>query len=119
VNYNLWCPATFSHGLVAHLGGEGAKASNDALVADPGVARDNPAYVAKGIVDAPGEIAKASADPSLKWATHQLAGILGRLAVYDALAQASDPLVEGHLAAIRAGLDLARIQLRSRLEAGR
>jgi hypothetical protein len=69
-NYNLWCPATFSHALVVRLAprswAERAAASRTALLADAGIARNNPGYLADRVADARMEGAVTAGQKSLK-----------------------------------------------------
>ena len=100
VNYSLWCPATYSHALVARLGTgvlpEQAGASRAAVLADPGVARDNPRYVVNQVADAR-RVAAAPPDPrSMKWQCQGLARAIGAMALYAELGAAGDPLFAPH-----------------------
>jgi len=99
VNYNLWCPATHSHALVARLGAsarpEQAGASRAALLADPGINRGNPGYVADRVADAR-RVAEAPPAPrSMTRECQDLARAVGGLVLYAELA-AGDPLFAPH-----------------------
>lgn len=101
VNYNIWCPATYSHALVAHLGAstipEQAGASRAALLADPGIARDNQGYLASKVEEAR-QKAVAPPDPkAMKWECLGLARAVGGLVLYIELAAAGDPLFAQHV----------------------
>jgi hypothetical protein len=96
VNYNVWCPATYSHALVAYLGAsrmpELARASREALLADAGIARDNPDYLASKVTEARQRTAAPPDPKSMKWDCVGLARSLGGMVLYAELAAAGDPL---------------------------
>lgn len=102
VNYNLWCPATFAHALVAHLSDRflpaQAKVSRAALLADPGIARDNPDYLDECVNEAR-QLAAAAPDPKeMKWECRGLARGVNRMLLYSELAAAGDALFAPHAA---------------------
>lgn len=102
VNYTLWCPATYAHALVAHLGDRfvpaQAKVSRDAILADPGIARDNPDYLAE-CVDEARQLAAAPPDPKeMKWECRGLARGVNRMLLYTEAAAAGDTLFAPHAA---------------------
>jgi hypothetical protein len=114
-NYNLWCPATFSHALVARLDTTGGEASRDVLALDPGVARTNPGYVTSFFTDLPDTFEQAMADKTQKWGCQTLARTLGKLLLYGELARIADPLVAGHGETIEPSLATGLSRLRERL----
>jgi hypothetical protein len=100
VNYNIWCPATYSHALCVHLAAAKsraqAKESHAALLSDTGIARDNPAYIADVIADAGRRAAAPTGQTSIKWECQGLARKLGAMVLYSELAKAGDPLFKRH-----------------------
>lgn len=111
VNYNIWCPATYSHALVARLGArtvpDRATASRTAILSDTGIARDNPSYLADCVTSAR-EVAAAVPNPkAMKWECLALTRALGDMVLYAELASAGDQLFARHSAA--AGTLLARL----------
>jgi hypothetical protein len=96
-NYNLWCPATFSHALLVHLTPDRAETSRAAILANPGVSRDNPKYIADGVADARSAAAAPPAQESIKSECQRLARHLGTLVLYSELAKAGDPVFSPHL----------------------
>jgi hypothetical protein len=119
VNYNVWCPATYSHALVARLGAHTlpgqVRASRAALLGDGGVARDNPAYLAGRVGDAR-QLAAAPPDPkATKWECQGLARAVGAMALYSELAAAGDPLFAPHAAEAAALLPPLLSRLGTRL----
>ena len=96
VNYTLWCPATYSHALAVHLGSRPqtaqAATSRAALLADAGLARDNPAFLV-GRVTTAGQQLAAPVDPKvMKWECRALARSAGALLLFSELAAAGDAL---------------------------
>lgn len=96
VNYNIWCPATHSHALVAHLGTavvpEQARASRAALLADAGLARDNPSFLDQQVAEAH-QLAAAPSDPKeMKWECRGLARAVNGMVLYAELAAGGDSL---------------------------
>jgi hypothetical protein len=121
VNYNLWCPATYSHALVAHLGAstipESAKASRAALLADAGLARDNPSYLANKVTEA-GQRAAAPPDPkSMKWDCLGFARSLGCMVLYSELAKAGDSLFAPYASDAASLIPQLLLKLSARLQA--
>jgi hypothetical protein len=117
VNYNVWCPATYSHALVAHLGAsampELVQSSRAAIIADAGIARDNPGYLASKVTEAR-QRAAAPPDPKeMKWECLGLARAIGGMNLYAELAAADDPVFAPH------GVDATSLvpQLRTKLGA--
>lgn len=102
VNYNLWCPATFSHALVTHLGAEAlpeqVEASRAALLADAGIARNNPGYLVCKVAEARQRLEAASDPKAMKWECVGLARSVGALVLYAELAAAGDPVFAPHAA---------------------
>ncbi len=100
VNYNLWCPATFSHALVMHLGGAPMSAqvarSRATLLADAGIARDNPEFLEKKVAEARERLEAAHNPKELKWELLGLARSIGTLNLYSELASAGDPIYAPH-----------------------
>lgn len=100
VNYNIWCPATHSHALVAHLGAskvpDQAVASRAALLADAGIARDNPDYLANKVAEARRLVAAPSDAKAMKWECQALARAVGGMVLYAELAAAGDTLFVPH-----------------------
>lgn len=100
-NYNLWCPTTYSHALLVHLGTgtwrEQAEASRATLLRDAGIARNNPDYIADCIADAHQLAMAPVGQKSIKWECQGLSRALGRLVLYSELAKAGDPLFKRHL----------------------
>lgn len=102
VNYNVWCPVTYSHALVTHLGGsampEQARASRAVLLADAGIARNNPAYLAGQVLEARQKAAAPPDPKAMKWECLGLARAVGGMVLYVELAAAGDPLFTPHAA---------------------
>ena len=96
VNYTLWCPATYSHALLVRLGGathpDGVAASRAALLADAGIARDNPAFLDQQVIAARESVAAPSEPRAMKRECQVLARAVGRMTLYAELAAAGDPL---------------------------
>lgn len=96
VNYTLWCPATYSHAILVRLGGttqpEGVKASRTALLADAGIARDNPAYLDQRIAEAREKVAAPSDPRAMKFECQVLARAVGQMTLYAELGAAGDAL---------------------------
>jgi hypothetical protein len=118
-NYNLWCPATFSHALLVHLAPGQAKASRAAILADCGVARSNPGYIASGVAEARNAAASPAGQDTIKWECLRLARHLGTLVLYSELAKAGDPVFAEH--AKDAGNVIPQVlsKLQARLIAGK
>ena len=99
-NYNVWCPATFSHALLIHLAPgtwrDRAEASRAAILADTGIARDNPGYIAVCVAEAGSAAAALDGEGSTKWECQRFARHLGSLVLYSELAKAGDPVFKGH-----------------------
>ncbi len=95
-NYNVWCPATYSHAFLVRLGGPShadfVGRSRTALLADAGLARDNPAFLANQLVEARGRLAPATDSGSMKWQCQSLARSVGSMTLFAELAAAGDPL---------------------------
>jgi len=93
-NYNIWCPATLSHAFVAHLGpwhlSSRAAASRDALLNDPGIARDNSAYIAGRIADAARDAATDLPRKPTKAQRQETARHLSTAILYSVLGNAGD-----------------------------
>jgi hypothetical protein len=100
VNYNLWCPATWSHALLVHLSPRSwsarAEASRTALLGDCGMSRHNPDHIADALAEAGREAAAAAAERSMKWECHNLARALGHVVLFAELAHAGDPRFTVH-----------------------
>jgi hypothetical protein len=100
VNYNIWCPATSAHALVAHLGTmtipDQAEASRAALLADAGIAQNNPGYLASKVVEARQNAAASSDLKAMKSECQGLARAIGGMVLYTELAAAGDPLFAPH-----------------------
>lgn len=97
-NYNLWCPATHSHALVVHLGPPGwrdrVEASRAALLADPGIARNNPRYLSDRIAEARHSVDTPLHHKAAKTDYQTFARHMGALVLYNELAKAGDPMFE-------------------------
>ncbi len=122
VNYNIWCPATYSHALVVHLGDrqqrEQASTSRAALFADPGIARDNPGYLAEKITTA-GQQLTAPANPKeMKWESRGLARSAGVMLLFSELAAAGDTLFAPYAKDAACLLPQLRTKLGDRLRNG-
>lgn len=103
-NYNVWCPTTFSHALLVHLGTgslrDQAEASRAAIVRDPGNARNNPDFIVSQI-SAAGQLATAPAgQDTIKWECQHLARAIGSLVLYSELAKAGDTVFKPHSKAV-------------------
>jgi hypothetical protein len=121
VNYNLWCPATRSHALVVRLGAsampEQAGASQAALLADAGIARNNPGYLAGHVSDAR-QKAAAPPDPrAMKRECLRLARAVGGMVLYAELAAAGDPIFAPHASDAASLVPLLLSKLEARLRA--
>jgi hypothetical protein len=96
VNYSLWCPATYSHALLVRLGAAthsaGVAASRAALLADAGIARDNPAFLARQVADARETVAAPSEPRAMKLECQRIARDVGQMTLYAELGAAGDPL---------------------------
>jgi hypothetical protein len=116
INYNVWCPATFSHALFVHLATdvwrERAEASRSALLRDAGIARTNPGFIADTIAEARQRGTAPAGHQSTKWESLGLARSLGALVLYHELAKAGDALFAVHMeeTALLIPLLLARLQ---------
>ncbi len=97
-NYNVWCPATFAHALVVHLSAARAQtdASRAAILANTGIARDNPDYIADGVAEARQLVGAPAGQDTIKWESQRLARALGSLVLYCELAKAGDALFKPH-----------------------
>jgi hypothetical protein len=99
-NYNVWCPATFSHALVVHLGAgslrDQAGASRAAILGNTGIARNNPAFIADGVAQARQLAAAPAGQDTIKWECQRLARALGAMVLYSELAKAGDTVFEPH-----------------------
>ena len=97
-NYNIWCPATFSHAMVAHLSGSHARAaaSRTAIFDNTGISRDNPDYIAANIEGARQLVNAPAGQDTIKWECQGLAGTLATLVLYFELAKAGDILFKPH-----------------------
>lgn len=100
VNYNVWCPATYSHALLVHAGpgahSELATASRNALLVDPGVARSNSDYLAGNVASAREELTAPLDSDTLKWKCEGLARSLGSMLLISELAAAGDVAFAPH-----------------------
>lgn len=98
-NYNLWCPATFSHGLVVHLSTDRrqSNASRAAIMLDPGIARTNPASIADDVQEARDLAAAPGGQDTIKWECQHFARALGSMVLYCELAKAGDEVFKPHL----------------------
>lgn len=119
LNYNVWCPATRCHALVVHLGDsilpEQAAASRLALLADSGIARDNPGYLASKVADA-SQTAAAPLEPkATKWERVDLARSVGAMVLFEELAAAGDPLFGQYASDAAALIPQLLSKLRTRL----
>lgn len=96
VNYNVWCPATYSHALVTHVGAstvpEQAEASRAALFADAGIARNNPGFLASKVAEARQRAAAPPVPKAMKLECLGLARAVGAMVLYTELAAAGDSL---------------------------
>lgn len=94
-NYNIWCPATYSHALLLHLATDDwkarAEASRAELLRDPGISRHNPDFIANKVVEAGQSAAAPAAEKTIKWESQELARFLGSLVLYSELAKAGTP----------------------------
>lgn len=101
VNYNLWCPATHSHALVSRLSDrtrrKHAAASLAALIADTGVARDNPEFVAGSVKEARRVLAAPPEPRAMKWECQSLARAVGEMTLYAELGNAGDVVFAPHV----------------------
>lgn len=99
-NYDVWCPATYSHALVVHLGEsvmpEQAGASRAALLADTGITRDNPDHLEEEVREAGEWAAAPPAAKATKWECQRRSRALGGMVLYTELAAAGDPLFVPH-----------------------
>lgn len=99
-NYNIWCPATFSHALASHLATSTsrtqAEASRAAILRDAGISRDNPDYIAGNVADARLLAADPGGKDTIKWESQRLARTLGSLVLCFELAKAGDALFKPH-----------------------
>lgn len=120
-NYNIWCPATFSHALVAHLStarGQG-DASRAAILANTGISRANPDYIANAVAEA-GQLAGAPAgQDTIKWECQRLARALGKLVLYCELSKAGDALFKPHSKASAVIIPQLLSKLGSRLQSAK
>jgi hypothetical protein len=102
VNYNVWCPATYSHALVAHLGAstmpELVQTSRSALLADAGIARNNPGFLVSKVTEARLRAAAPPDPKAMKWECLGLARCIGGMILYAELAAADDPVFAPHCA---------------------
>lgn len=123
VNYNVWCPATFSHALIIHLAPKAwhdrVDASRTALLGDCGIARDNPGYLAEQIANAQSEADGLAEPQSMKWECLTLARHLGWLVLCSELAKARDPLFKPHSVDAAALIPRILARLQARLQAAR
>lgn len=96
MNYSLWCPATYSHALLVRLGGAtqpaGVATSRAALLADAGIAWDNPAFLARQVAEARETLAAPSEPRAMKLECQRLARDVGQMTLYAELGVAGDPL---------------------------
>lgn len=99
-NYNVWCPATFSHALLVHLAAGTwlgrAKTSRAELLRDAGIARGNPDFIAEGVAAARQLAVTTAGQRTIKWECQGLARSLGSLVLYSELAKAGDSLFKRH-----------------------
>lgn len=96
-NYNIWCPATQSHALIAHIGNqtfpEQARASRAAILANPGYCRDNPSFLEKQLLPARERLATQSAPKPIKQEIYNCGCVfLGTVVLFTELATAGDPM---------------------------
>jgi hypothetical protein len=94
-NYNVWCPATFSHALVVHLRGVRAASSRASILQDTGIA-DNPASIAGTVAEAGRVAAAPVGQDTMKWECEHLARALGSMVLYSELAAAGVALFRRH-----------------------
>jgi hypothetical protein len=97
-NYNVWCPVTLSHALVVYLTAPRAQAdaSRATILANTGISRDNPAYIADGVAKARQLVGVPSGQDTIKWECQRLARAPGPLVLYCELAKAGDVLFKPH-----------------------
>ena len=99
-NFNIWCPATYSHALMIHLtsgtGDARAEASRAELFRNPGIARHNTGFIASNVVEASQLAASPAGEKTMKWESQELARSIGSLVLYSELAKAGDSVFEVH-----------------------
>lgn len=95
-NYRIWCPATKSHALIAHIGKqtfpEQARTSRAAILADTGYCRDNPSYLEERTSQASERLATQTAPKPTKQEIYNCGLFVGNMVLFAELATAGDPL---------------------------
>jgi len=93
-NYNIWCPATLSHAFIVHMASphlsSRAAASRAALLNDPGIARDNSAYIASRIADAENDATNEPPKKPTRAQRQETARHLSIAILYSVLANGGD-----------------------------
>ena len=93
-NYNIWCPATLSHAFIVHMTSpqlsSRAAASRAELLKNPGIARDNSAYIESRIGDAESTAGAVPPKKPTKAQRQETARHLATAVLYSVLANAGD-----------------------------
>jgi hypothetical protein len=95
-NYNIWSQAATAHTLVVKLGRktrpEQAAVSLQALLADPGISRENLEYLADQVTQARDELAAPVKARVAKWRLACLSSAIDTMVLFAELGTAGDPV---------------------------